>query len=204
MEKCYMKHEASLTLDPELMYNPAKAAQIIAYLALKTNERALNILKAIKMVYIADREMLKHHGIPMLEEPRVSMRHGPVNSRTYDNAKGEIECPEWSAILEDRANHLIGVRPGLVADDMDELSDAEVELLDAIWTKFSDNDQWALVDWTHNSENVPEWEDPGHSSSPIPLERVLRAVGIPDSAAHAEYLEDQANVRRILSHLQPA
>lgn len=199
-----MFDQALIAPDPEPMYNPAKAAQIIAYLALKTDERALNMLKAIKMVYIADREMLKLYGIPMLEELRVSMRHGPVNSQTYDNAKGEIESPEWSAILEDRANHLIGVRPGLDAVDMDELSDAEVELLDALWTKFANDDQWSLVKWTHNSANVPEWEDPGQSSNPIPLERVLLAVGIPDSAEHAAFLQDQANVRKVLSRLQAA
>lgn len=199
-----MQCQVSMMPDPDIMYNPAKAAQIIAYLALKTEERALNILKAIKLVYIADREMLRQHGIPMLDEPRVSMRHGPVNSFTYDNAKGEVEAPEWSEVLEDRANHLIGVRPGLVADDMDELSDAEIEVLDAIWGEFAKSDQWSLVKWTHDSANVPEWEDPGQSSSPIPLERVLRAVGIPDSAEHAEFLQDQANVRKVLSRLQAA
>lgn len=183
------------------MYNAAKAAQIIAHLALKTPARSINMLKAIKLVYISDREALGRFGFPMLDEPRVSMRHGPVNSWTYDNAKGEVENGSWSAILDDRANHLIGVKPDITAGDLNELSDAEVEVLDEVWAKFGGMTQWQLVDWTHNSDNVPEWEDPGVSSNAIPLERVLRAVGICNANEHAQFLKDQAALGRIFAEL---
>jgi uncharacterized phage-associated protein len=183
------------------MYNAAKAAQIIAYLALKTPARSINMLKAIKLVYISDREALGRFGFPMLDEPRVSMRHGPVNSWTYDNAKGEVENASWAAVLDDRENHLIGVKPNITLDSLDELSDAEVEVLDEVWDKFGGMTQWQLVDWTHNSDNVPEWEDPGFSSDPIPLERVLRAVGIGNANEHARFLKDQAAVGRIFAEL---
>ncbi len=183
------------------MYNSAKAAQIIAYLALKSKARSINMLKAIKLVYISDREALKRLGMPMLDEPRASLPHGPVNSRTYDNAKGEIEDARWSAILDDRANHMIGVKQGIVVDDLDELSDAEVEVLDSVWEKFGGMTQWQLVDWTHKSENIPEWEDPNGSSNPIPLERLLHAVGIENTTEYAQFLRDQESVTQLLSEL---
>ena len=183
------------------MYNSAKAAQIIAYFALKTPSRAINMLKAIKLVYISDREALRRYALPMLDEPRASMPHGPVNSWTYDNAKGEVEDERWSAVLDDRADHMIGVKPGITANDLDELSEAEISTLDDIWRDFGGMTQWQLVDWTHNSQNIPEWEDPHGSSNPIPLERLVRAVGIENAAEHAQFLRDQASVGQILSKL---
>lgn len=183
------------------MYNSAKAAQIIAYLALKNDARSINMLKAIKLVYISDREALKRFAVPMLDEPRVSMEHGPVNSWTYNFAKGEVEDKRWSAILDDRADHEIGVKPEVTADDLDELSDAEFETLDDVWGRLGHMDQWQLVKWTHKSENIPEWEDPGFSSNPIPLERLLRAVGIQNASEHAEFLRDQDAVSRLLAEL---
>ena len=183
------------------MYNSAKAAQIIAYLALKNDARSINMLKAIKLVYISDREALKRYAMPMLDEPRASMPHGPVNSLTYDNAKGEVEDERWSAILDDRANHMIGVKPDIVVDDLDELSDAEVEVLDDVWGRFGAMNQWQLVDWTHKSDNIPEWEDPNGSSNPIPLERVLHAVGIENTEQHAEFLRDRSAISKLLAEL---
>lgn len=183
------------------MYNSAKAAQIIAYLALKTQARSINMLKAIKLVYISDREALKRFAVPMLDEPRASMPHGPVNSRTYDNAKGEVEDANWSAILDDRANHMIGVKPDIAVDDLDELSDAEIEVLDGVWEEFGGMTQWQLVDWTHNSDNIPEWEDPHGSSNLIPLERLLHAVGIENTTEHAQFLRDQASISKLIAEL---
>lgn len=183
------------------MYNSAKAAQIIAYLALKTEARAINMLKAIKLVYISDREALKRFAMPMLDEPRASLPHGPVNSWTYNNAKGEVEDANWSAILDDRANHMIGVKADIGVDDLDELSDAEVEVLDSVWEKFGGMTQWQLRDWTHKSDNIPEWEDPNGSSNPIPLERLLLAVGIKNTTEHAQFLRDQASITELLAEL---
>lgn len=183
------------------MYNSAKAAQIIAYLALKTEARSINMLKAIKLVYISDREVLKRFAIPMLDEPRASLPHGPVNSLTYDHAKGEVEDLSWSTILDDRADHMIGIKADIGVDDLDELSDAEVEVLDSVWEEFGAMTQWQLSDWTHKSENIPEWEDPNGSSNLIPLERLLRAVGIEHTDDHAQFLRDQASISQMLTNL---
>ena len=39
-----------------MTYDPRKAAQTIAYLTVKNGRTPLNILKAVKLVYLADRE----------------------------------------------------------------------------------------------------------------------------------------------------
>jgi uncharacterized phage-associated protein len=185
------------------MYNPVKAAQVIAYLACKEPGKTLDVLKAIKLVYLADRESIAKFGAPILDERRVSMPHGPVNSQTYSHINGEhdLDACGWSAYLEDRANHQLAVKEGVSDDDLDELSEADIQCLDAVWGKFGHMGKWQLRDWTHEKVNVPEWEDPHGSSEPIPLERIMTMVGIESAAAQAALVEDHNKISRLLKQL---
>ncbi len=45
-------------------FNARKAAQVVAYLANKTPQKRLNIVKAMKLVYLADRDSFQHYGFP--------------------------------------------------------------------------------------------------------------------------------------------
>jgi len=80
-------------------YNARKAAQVIAYLAMKAGHARLPVLKAVKLVYLADRESLSRFGFPLLEEPQVSMPHGPVNSTTYSHINGEEDLENGQTFL---------------------------------------------------------------------------------------------------------
>ena len=185
------------------MYNPMKAAQLIAYLACKEQGKTLDVLKAIKLVYLADRESIEQFGAPILDERRVSMPHGPVNSQTYSHINGEhdLDACGWSAYLEDRANHQLAVKEGVNADDLDELSEADIQCLDAVWDKFGHMGKWQLRDWTHDRVNVPEWENPHGSSMPIPLERIMAMVGVENVADQAALVEDHDRISRLLNQL---
>jgi uncharacterized phage-associated protein len=186
-------------------YDPRKAAQTIAYLTVKNGRTPLNILKAVKLVYLADRESLRRHGFPIQDEPHYSLPHGPVNSTTYEFMKGEVRpdrAAGWSEFLTDRSNHRIGLKePNIDPDNLDELSDADVEVLDAIWDQFGHVDQWELVDWTHDPHNIPEWEDPQGSSQPIPLRRIMEALGIENAVEQEKAVQDSRRASAFLSAL---
>ncbi|MET3615449.1 putative phage-associated protein [Rhizobium aquaticum] len=180
-----------------MTYEPRKAAQLIAYLILKSGRDRLNVLKAIKLVYLVDRESIKRFGFPVLDEKRVSMPHGPVNSMTYSYIAGDYDADAvgWSDFLRDRENHDVALAStSLNADDLDELSEADIECADAVWERFGGMDKYALRDWTHNPRNVPEWEDPQGGSNPIPLQRILNAVGVADAERFAEEAATQRNI----------
>ena len=185
------------------MYNPVKAAQVIAYLACKTPDNTLDILKAIKLVYLADRESIAAFGAPILDERRVSMPHGPVNSQTYSYLNGEydLEACGWANILEDRANHQIAVKEGIAIDNLDELSDADVQCLEKVWAKFGQMGKWEIRDWTHEKDNIPEWEDPNGSSTTIPLERIMTMLGIEGAGNQAAIVEDHNKISRMFAQL---
>lgn len=188
-----------------MTYNARKAAQTVAFFAMKNDAKMIYVIKAVKLVYLADRESIARFGFPIQMEPRVSMRHGPVNSYTYNHINGEAPPEEdggWSAFLSDRADHMVGLsRPDLTVDDLDELSDADLEVLESVWQQFGNWPRWHLVAWTHNKANLPEWEDPNGSSRPISVEDIFRAVGAPAPEMQAQAVEDQAGIARVLASL---
>lgn len=193
----YSAGRTSVHLAPDpwknVAYNVKKAAQTIAYLALKNGGKPLPVLKAVKLVYLADRESIALHGFPIQDEGRVSMEHGPVNSKTYSYIKGEVEsgAAEWADYLRDREDHMIALaRTDLDPAELDELSDADIAALDSVWERFGQWDRWALVKWTHDPKNLPEWEDPGKSSDPIPLERIMQFARVPNAVDQAALVRD--------------
>lgn len=185
------------------MFNPCKAAQVIAFFAMKSGGR-IDVLKVVKMVYLADRESLKRSGFPILDDHFVSMPHGPVNSLTYSHLNGEHDLTAcgWSSFLEDKENHKVGIVENVQIDDLDELSDADISILEDIWTKFKDMNKWQIRDWTHDRNNIPEWEDPNGSSKPIPLERILTHLGIENADKQVESINEQRNIESLFASIR--
>lgn len=185
-----------------MAYDPKKAAQLIARFIQKSGASQLNVLKAVKLVYLADRESIGRFGFPILDETRVSMPHGPVNSTTYSHINGEYDLAAcgWSDYLEDKEHHQIALAdPAMTDEDLDELSDADLECVDAVWARFGGMNQWDLRDWTHDPKNVPEWEDPNGGSNPIPMIRIMTALGVENAKEMAEAVYDQRGIDRVFA-----
>ena len=161
----------------------------------------INVLKVIKLVYLADRESVRRRGHPILDESRFSMPHGPVNSLTLDYLNGSYrDDGGWSQFLTDRANNEVGLANGDITYEMlDELSQREADILENTWAEFGNMDGFDLADWTH--DNIPEWEDPNGSSRQIPLERMISAVGLDKPIERARELESLNNATSFLASL---
>lgn len=165
----------------------------------------MSVLKAIKLVYLSDRLSIKKFGFPILDETRVSMPHGPVNSSTYSHVNGEHHDSAgsgWSEFLEAKANHQIGAKRLFQEHELDELSEADIACLKEVWATYGHMNQWQLRDWTHDRANVPEWEDPNGSSSPIPLERIMTLLGIANADEQAAVVEDHQHLDAVFGSLR--
>jgi len=176
-----------------MAYNARKAAQTIAFFAMKNGALPLAVIKAVKLVYLADRESIRRFGFPIQDEARVSMPHGPVNSETYSMINGEYDpaASGWADFVRDKEDHNLSLaRPDLTEDDLDELSDADIEVLNSVWDTFGNMGKWEIRDWTHVQANVPEWEDPGRSSLPIPLKRMMAHLNVPNVDEQAAAVRD--------------
>jgi uncharacterized phage-associated protein len=157
-------------------FNTRKAAQVVAFFALREGG-SINVLKATKLVYLADRRNLEKFDFPITGDNFVSMDHGPVNSLTYECINGmQGERPDWEQFVTDRSGYNVGLAyENLTESDLDQLSEAELETLAEIWEQFGGMTKYQVRDWTH--DHCPEWEDPHGSSAPIPFSRVLKYLG---------------------------
>lgn len=176
-------------------YNARKAAQIIAFFATKEPNNAMDVLKVVKLVYLSDRLSLELFGFPMLDEKYVSMEHGPVNSTTLNHITGlHSDNTEWRKFISAREGNQIKATANFAIEDLDELSEADVECMESIWNKYGHLGKYQIRDLTHDKNVIPEWEDPNGASVEIPLERILYAVGSLNPAEQAGEIRSQRNI----------
>ena len=184
------------------MFSQRKVAQMAAHL-LDRGRGRMNYLKLMKLLYLADRESMKRHGQPISGDRYVSMDHGPVLSQTLNLINGAVRPQErgWNHWIADKAGYEVSLRRKAPRDALDELSDADLDVLDAIYAKFRRMDQWKLRDYTHRY--CPEWTDPEGSSVPIEYVDIFRALGRTSAEAKklAARIEQEHRIDRIFETL---
>ena len=87
-------------MDKYSLFNERKAAQAAAYLLCKAGG-SLNVLKLVKLMYLAERESLRRYGETITGDALVSMRNGPVLSATLDHINGLVpSCQDgWDSLI---------------------------------------------------------------------------------------------------------
>lgn len=158
----------------QFSYNPRKAAQAAAYLV-QLNKGNMSVLALIKLLYLADRKCLVTRGRPITGDAMVSMPHGPVLSRIYDEIKmGQIDGADqpWYDYLTERQGNEVALRGQ--NPDLDELSAFERDLLTETFGQYAHLGAWGLREITHS---LPEYVDPNGSSLPIDPVVILKEEG---------------------------
>jgi uncharacterized phage-associated protein len=168
-------------------YREDKATQAAARL-LRLRGGKMSHLKLIKLLYMVEREALLRFGRPITNDALVSMPYGPVVSATLDR----INSPElyeadgyWSKYITPKCDNEVSLRDN---DDVPNglLSTADEALIDEVFRKFGHLDRWTIVKLTHD---LPEWEDPNGSSTPIDPSTILLNEGFSEE----EVAEIQGN-----------
>jgi len=165
-----------------MRFREDKATQIAA-LFLRLGGGQMDILKIVKLMYLAERESIIRWGRPITYDNYSSLPHGPVLSTTLNliNYTLDIEPPAyWHLFITERDGHKIRLTDKPAATD--QLSEAEEKLVNEIFGKFGGMDPWKLREYTHT---LPEWVDPQGSSLPIQINEILAAEGY-DKAEIAE------------------
>lgn len=88
-------------------------------------------LKLMKLLYLADRESLRLHGLSMTGDCLVSMPHGPVLSMTLNLMDGDVESGPngWEDMITAKENHELSLKTEL---QLDEFSKADTNVLESI------------------------------------------------------------------------
>lgn len=194
------------------LFNEKKAAEVAAFFLIKAANRnaSITVLKLMKLMYLSERESYRLYGEPITGDALVSMPHGPVLSTTLNLINTTPEERDgsgyWDKLIAEREDRYMALRPDTgiaTTDDLLQLSQADVDILQDIWSKFGSRSAFSLRNHTHDSNNCPEWTDPDGSSIPIAMETLFRALGFGEEQVKATIanIEQQAWVAENLSSL---
>lgn len=133
-----------------------KATQVLNYFA-RQNGGNINKLKALKLVYFADRHHLRRYGRPITNDRYEAMPYGPVASACKDLAEmsdflGEEERNYANPFLRVVNKHTY---ESLRETETDEVSETDLESLRFSWDTYSTWDKFQLAEHTHK---FPEWK----------------------------------------------
>lgn len=180
-------------------FREQKATQAAALL-LRGAGGHMNLMKLVKLLYLADREALVRLGRHITLDQLCSLRHGPIVSNILNliNEQPDPNDPRyWHRFISERkADYEVALDndPGV-----DQLSRAEEEIIAGVLEKFGHMSQWELRDYTHG---LPEWRDPGDSMLPINIADILLPEGyseeeiaeIEETLDHSAYIRHELHV----------
>ena len=139
---------------PETSYK--KATQALNLFARKKEGR-INKMKAIKLIFLADRLHLRRYGRPIVGDIYWAMKLGPVGSLTKNIAdlssiseNALVYAKKYIKPTDDKKETFVSLRQ----EDLSVFSKTDLECLETVYDKFSDKDQFELAEITHK---FPEW-----------------------------------------------
>ncbi len=140
-----------LILQTMVGFNYKKAVQALNYFAEKYNGE-LNNMKAIKLVWLADRLHLRKYGRMITNDSYFALKNGPVPSATLNLAKGDKsfianEIAEYACKFikpKDSLNY-----QSVAPVNLKVFSKSDLEALYDVYTAFGNMNQWQLSDYSH-------------------------------------------------------
>ncbi len=133
-----------------------KATQALNLLARKKDGK-INKMKAMKLIFLADRLHLRKYGRPIVGDIYWAMKLGPVGSLTKNVAELSSISEEALMYARKYIKPIDGKKRTLVSikqEDLSVFSKTDIECIEAVYDKFSDKDQFELADITHE---FSEW-----------------------------------------------
>ncbi len=167
-------------LAPLVAFRSRKAAQLCAHFAVKEGG-TIEKLKLIKLVYLAERQCLEEWHRPLLFDELFSLPHGPICSSTLNGINGNIHEGIWDDFVARNGNEIVAMKR-FERDSLDEISDAEFDVIEATWSRFGDMTASQLRNYTH-AHCAEYTETTGRI--PISYRELLEAVGTPPEEADA-------------------
>jgi uncharacterized phage-associated protein len=133
-----------------------KATQALNFFIFKAGG-VINKMKALKLIYLADRYHLRKYGRLITNDTYFAMDYGPVPSGVKDIAEaseflGDEEM-KYSSRYVEPVDKLILKSTNSVDNNI--FSKSDIESLDFAWKHFGHLDQFDLAELTHQ---YPEWK----------------------------------------------
>jgi uncharacterized phage-associated protein len=173
----------------ELRFDFDRSLEASAYL-LQLGGGSMEYIRLLKLLYIAERELLAEEALPMTGDIYTAMDYGPVLSTVYDI----ILDKNWQGAEWHKFIRRTGYSINLAADPgFDHLSASVVTKLREVHARYSEMNVWDLVKVTHT---FPEWKKnyPGSGCRSIPLEDILEGMEAEEGTLEA--IREEEAIRR--------
>ena len=149
---CFLK--GGLMERPHFTFDYLKGTQALNFFALKEGGQ-INKMKALKLVYFADRYHLRKYGRLVTDDSYVAMEHGPVPSASRDIIESSDYLDDSARAYSERFLEAEGRELRSINDlDVSVLSESDMEALEFAWETFGELNQFELRTVTHQ---YPEW-----------------------------------------------
>lgn len=156
------------------MFNERKAVEAAAFFLTKKPGQSMPYYDLVKLLYLADRRMVKERGRLITGDLLWSLPWGPVLGSVLDSVRhgsGEVWPDHISTDRSKKSCTLI------VSAPPSELSRSELAVLQSVWDEFGQLDSLQLMRLTHD---LPEYTDT-EGRVMISLEDIARAVGLSEA-----------------------
>ena len=166
-------------------FDEKKTTQIAGMLLRLRGTKRMHYLKLMKLMYLIDRASLLRWGWSMTGDKYVSMVHGLVLSNTLNLITQERFGKSY---WKDHVSAPLGeyeVELRQEPED-DELSQAEIDLIEEVYKQFGHKNRWRLRDYTHQ---LPEYVPTEGPSVTVPYSSVMKGEKMSDEQVE-EILSD--------------
>lgn len=142
-------------------FDPEKAVQALAYLASR-GVKGLDVLKAAKLLYFADKMHLLKYGRPITGDEYFCMKHGPIPTASLtliQDALSARPTGDYERMQEYFSVNTTPKYPQLILKDekqpdIDVFSDSDIEVLDEVVKKYGKLNGWKLRELAHQEPDV--------------------------------------------------
>ena len=171
------------------MYCERTAIHMILFFLDKNREKGekMSVMKLIKLLYLSERECIGTYGETICDDTMFSLPLGPVLSHTYDLLAGKTNPTQedWLKWIDSANTFDIKIKNNkpVMRKNLGRLAQVDHDIMHDVWNRFGSMTAQQLSDYTHNPENIPEWQDPHGSSIPIEYEDVFKAYGCNEKEA---------------------
>lgn len=150
-----------------------KAVQAAGVVLREEPGHKMNYMKLLKLLYIAERESLRHSGRMIIGSRIFAVQRGLILGEVLDLINSQhMAVGVWDKHIDrERYNLSLKSSPGV-----GDLCRLDINLLQEITRRHKEDDEWDMVKITHQFK---EWENnkPGSSRKEIPISEILEAVG---------------------------
>lgn len=141
------------------MLSDEKVMHALGYIAWKCkNDPELTKLRALKVIYLADRWHLRKYGQTITEDEYYAMEFGPVPIRAWELIKNQFKNVPGNdeyLTIETLSGNERGALVAKKRPNLDWLSQTDIEALDAAINTYKKYGPKKIVDFAHS---FPEWK----------------------------------------------